>query len=122
MEFGTGGGALRIAPLAVRSGEESLENCQFFLLCSETFPGFTVIEEETSLINDLEGNADYLFKAAGIVAGGGVVTVIFDPVKKRFDRLVNKVMGVKKRPLPEDPRRRCWRRWRTSDPGWRRWR
>ena len=38
VEFGVGGGALRLAPLVVRSGEESLEAGPIVLLCSETFP------------------------------------------------------------------------------------
>ena len=58
VEFGTGGGALRFAPLVVRSGEESLETGPIFLFCTETFPGFAVIDEETSLINKLKSDAD----------------------------------------------------------------
>ena len=95
VEFGTGGGALRFAPLVVRSGEESLETGPSFLLCSETFPGFAVINKEIGLTNDLEGGVDYLFKAVGSVSGGGVVTPIFDPVERGFDRLVNIVRRAK---------------------------
>ena len=51
VELGTGGGALRFAPLVLRSGEESLETGPIFLLCSETFTGFAVINKETGLIN-----------------------------------------------------------------------
>ena len=47
VEFGTSGGALRLAPLVVRSGKESFEAGPSVLLCRETFPGFSVIEEET---------------------------------------------------------------------------
>ena len=36
-----------------------------------------------------------MFEAVGSVASGGVVTKIFDPVKKGFDRLVNIVRGAK---------------------------
>ena len=64
------------------------------MLCSETFPGFAVINKETVLINDLEVNVDYLSKAVGSVAGGGVVTAVFDPVEKGFDRLVDIVRGA----------------------------
>ena len=53
VEFGAGGGALIFAPLIVRSGEESIETSPSFLLCGETFPGFSVINEETGLINKL---------------------------------------------------------------------
>ena len=85
VEFGTGIGALRFAPLVVRSGEESFETSPSFLLCSETVPGFAVIDEETCLINELEGDTDHLFEAAGGVAGSGVVTAIFDRFEKGFD-------------------------------------
>ena len=123
VEFGTGGGALRIAPLVVRSGEEIFETGPSFSVCSETFPGFLVIYKETGLIHEMEGAAYYFFEAVGSVASSGIVTAIFNPVEKGFDRLVNivRVAGGKKRRFPEDPRRRCWRRWRTSDPGWHRW-
>ena len=36
-----------------------------------------------------------MFYAVRIVAGGGTVTAIFDPVEKGFDRLVNIVRGAK---------------------------
>ena len=52
-EFGTSGGDFRFTPLVVRSGKESFETGPSFLLCSETFPGFLFINEETGLINDL---------------------------------------------------------------------
>ena len=55
VEFGVGGGALRLAPLVVRSGKESLESGPIFLLCSETFPDFSVIDKYTGLINELDG-------------------------------------------------------------------
>ena len=61
MEFGTGGGALRFAPLVVRSGEEIFEADPSFLLCWETFPGFAIIKEEIGLIDELEGDANDLF-------------------------------------------------------------
>ena len=82
VEFGTGGGALRFAPLVVHSDEESFEAGPSFLFCRETFPGFAVIDEETSLLNKLEGNANYLFEAVGSVTGSGVVTAIFDQLKR----------------------------------------
>ena len=84
VEFGAGGGALRLAPLIVRSGEESLEAGPSFLLFSETFPYFAVINEETGLINKLEGDSGYLFEAVRSVDSG-----------KGFDRLVNIVRGAK---------------------------
>ena len=36
-----------------------------------------------------------MFKSVGSVAGGGVVTTIFDPVEKGFDWLVNIARGAK---------------------------
>ena len=64
-------------------------------MCGDTFPGFSVINEETGLVNELEGDAYHLFEAVGSVVGGGVVTAIFDPVEKGFNRLVNIVRGAK---------------------------
>ena len=86
---------MRFAPLVVCSGEESFETGPSLLLYSETFPGFAVVDEETGLINKLEGDANYLFEAVGSVAGVGVVTAIFEPVEKGFGRLVNIVRGAK---------------------------
>ena len=97
VEFGTGSGALRFAPLVVRNHEESFETGPNCLWCSETFPGFAVIDKETGLINELEGDEDYLFEVVGSVAGGGVVAAMFDPVEKGFHRLVDIVRGEKNR-------------------------
>ena len=93
--FGTGCGALIFAPLVVRSGEESFGTGPSFLLCSEMFPVFAVIDEDTGLINELECDSDCLFEAVGSVSGGGIITAIFDPVEKGFNRLVNIVRGAK---------------------------
>ena len=65
-------------------------------MCSETFPGFAVIDEDTGMINELEDAADYLFEAVGSVTGGSVVTAIFDPVEKVFNPLANIIRGAKK--------------------------
>ena len=97
MEFGTGGGALRFAPLVVRSGEEIFEAGPSFLLCRVTFPGFAVINEEIGLIDELEGDVNDLFEAVGSVTGGGVVAAIFDPVEKGFNRLVYIIRGAEDR-------------------------
>ena len=64
------------------------------MLYSKTFTGFAVINEETGLIDELEGDANDLFEAAGSVTGGGIVTSIFDPVKKGFNRLVYIIRGA----------------------------
>ena len=95
VEFSTGGGALRFTPIVVCSGKESFEAGSSFLLCKETFLGFAVIDEEKSLINDLEGDSNFFFKAVGSVTGGGIVTAIFDPVEKGFNRLDN-IVWVRK--------------------------
>ena len=95
VEFGTGSGALRFAPIVVCSGEESFETGTSFLLCSDTFTGFAVIEEESGLINELEGDADYLLEVVGSVSVGSVFTSVFDPVEKGFNLLVNIVRGAK---------------------------
>ena len=94
MEFGTGGGALRFAPLVVRCGEEGFEAGTIVLLCRERLSGFAVINEETVLIDELEGDANDLFEAVGSVTGGGVVTAVFDPVEKGFNRLVYIIRGA----------------------------
>ena len=86
--------ALRLAPIIVRSGKESFESGPGFCLCRETFIGFTVIDKETGLIGELEVDANDLFEAVGSVTGGGVVTAIFDPVEKGFNRLVNIVRAA----------------------------
>ena len=86
---------MRFAPLVVRSGEEIFEGGPHFLLCRETFSGFAVVDKETSLIDDLEGDANDLFEAVRSVTGVGVVTTIFDPVEKGFNQLVY-IKGVQK--------------------------
>ena len=53
VEFGTSGGAMIFAPLVVRSGKEMFEAGPSCLLCRETFPVFSVIDEETGLIDEL---------------------------------------------------------------------
>ena len=64
------------------------------MLCRETIPGFEVINEDTGLIDYLEGDANDLFEVVGSVTGGGVVTAIFDPVKKGYNRLVYIIRGA----------------------------
>ena len=91
-------------------------------MCRETFPGFAVIDEETGLINDLEGYSNDFFEDVGSVTGGGVVTAIFDPVQKWIQSVGLYCKGCgRQRRFPEGLRRICWRRWRTSDPGWQGW-
>ena len=78
----------------MHSGKEIFEAGPSFLLCRETFPGFAVIYKDTGLINELEGNCNYLFKAIGSVTDGRVVTAIFDPVEKGLNWLVHIVRGA----------------------------
>ena len=58
VKFGTGGGALIFVPLVVRSGEEGFEAGPSFFLCREKFQGFSVIDKETGLVDELEGDAN----------------------------------------------------------------
>ena len=62
---------------------------------SEKFPNFSVIDEETALIKELEVDSDDLFEDVRNVAGGGVIDAIFDLVKKGFDRLIDIIEGAK---------------------------
>ena len=65
-----------------------------FLLCGETFPGFSVVDKDTSLVDELEGDSNYLLKALGGVTGSGIVTPIFEPVEKGFNQLVCVIRGA----------------------------
>ena len=89
MEFSTGGGALRFAPFVVSCCEESFEAGPSFLLCGQTFPCFAVVYKEIGLVDDLESDADDLLQAVGSVAGGRIITAVFDPVEKGFDWLID---------------------------------
>ena len=82
MEFSAGGGALRFAPFVVSCCEESFESNPSFLLSGQTFPGFAVVYKVTGLVDELKCNTDDLFKAVGGVAGGGVITTVFDPIEE----------------------------------------
>ena len=64
------------------------------MLCGETFPGFAVVDKDTGLVDKLESDANDLFEDVVNVTGGGVVTAIFDPVKKGFNRLVYIIRGA----------------------------
>ena len=85
VKFSTDGGALSFAPFVVSCVEESFEDGRSFLLCGETFPGFAVVEKQTSLVDKLESDANDLFEAVGSVTGGGGVTAVFDPIEKGFN-------------------------------------
>ena len=76
VESGASGDALRLMPLVVRSGKESLEFGPHFLLWSEMFPNFAIINKETGLINELEGDAYDLFETLWSVADGSIVAAI----------------------------------------------
>ena len=94
MEFSTGGGALRFAPFVVSCGEEGFEAVTSFLLCGETFPGFAVVNKETGLVDEIESNTHDLFKDVGSGTVGGIVTAIFNPVKKGFNWLIYVIRGA----------------------------
>ena len=64
------------------------------MLCGENFPGFVVVDKATSLVDELESDVNDLFEVVGSVTGGGVVTTIFDPVEKGFNRLVYIIRGA----------------------------
>ena len=82
VEFSAGGGAFRFAPFVVNCCKESFEAGPSFLLCGETFPGFSVVSKETGLVDKKESDADDLFEAVGNVTGGGIITAGFDPFEK----------------------------------------
>ena len=81
VELSTSGDALIFAPFVVCSSKESFETSPSFLMYSETFPVFSVINKDTSLINKLEGDADYFFEVVVSVASSGIVAAILDPVE-----------------------------------------
>ena len=61
------------------------------MLCGKTFPGFAVVYKEIGLIDDLKSDTNDLFEAVGSVAGEGVITAVFDPVKEGFNWLIDAV-------------------------------
>ena len=58
------------------------------------FPGFAVVYKYTGLVDELESDANDFFKAVGSVAGGGLITAVFDPVKEGFDWLIDVVRSA----------------------------
>ena len=58
------------------------------------FPGFAVVYKEAGLVDKFKGDTDDLFEAVGSVAGGGVISAVFDPVKEGFNWLINVVRGA----------------------------
>ena len=85
MGFSAGGGALRFAPFVVRCRKESFEGNPSFWLCGQTFPGFSVVYKEAGLVEDLKIDTDDLFEVVGSVAGGGVISAVFDSVEEGFN-------------------------------------
>ena len=55
------------------------------------FSGYAVIYKETGLVDDLKSDTNDLFEAVGSVDSGGVITAVFDPVKKGFNWLIDVV-------------------------------
>ena len=58
------------------------------------FPGFAVIYKESGLVDELKSDTNDLFKDVWIVAGNGVITIVFDPVKEGFYWLIDVVRGA----------------------------
>ena len=73
---------MRFASFVVSCRGESFEANPSFLLSGQTFPGFAVVYKEIGLEDELKSNTDDLFEAVGSVAGGGVITAVFDPVEE----------------------------------------
>ena len=94
MEFSSGGGALRFTPFVVSCCGESFEANPSFLLSGKTFPGFAVVYKETCMVEELKIDTNDLFEAVGSVAGGGVITAVFDPVEEGFNWLIDVVRGA----------------------------
>ena len=46
------------------------------------------------MVDKLKGNTDELFEAVGSVAGGGVISAVFDPAEEGFDWLIDIVRGA----------------------------
>ena len=46
------------------------------------------------MVDKLKGNTDDLFEAVGSVAGGGVISAVFNPVEEGFDWLIDIVRGA----------------------------
>ena len=64
------------------------------MLCGQTFQGFAVVYKEAGLVDELKGDIDDLFEAIWSVAGAGVISAVFDPVKEGFNWLINVVRGA----------------------------
>ena len=61
------------------------------MLCGQKFPVFAVVYKEIGLIDELKSDTNDLFEAVGSVAGEGVITAVFDPVKEWFNWLIDAV-------------------------------
>ena len=94
VELSSGGGALRFAPFVVSCCEEIFEANPSFLLCGQTFLGFAVVYKETGLVDELKSDTNDLFEAVGSVAGGDIITAVFDPVEEGFSWLIDVVRGA----------------------------
>ena len=97
MKFRFSSGALRFAPFVVSCCKESFEGNPSFWLCGQTLPGFSVVYKEAGLVEDLKIDTDDLFEVVGSVAGGGVISAVFDPVEEGFNWLIDVVRGAEDR-------------------------
>ena len=66
------------------------------MLCGQTFPGFAFVYKYTSLVDEMENEADDLFRSVGSVTDG-VITTVFDPVEKGINWLIDVVRGAEDR-------------------------
>ena len=85
MKFSAGGGALRFSPFIVRCCEESFEVNPSFLLSGKTLSRLCSSLQRGRSGRRVEGDIYDLFKAVWTVAGGGVISVVFEPVEEGFN-------------------------------------
>ena len=85
---------MRFAPFVGSCCEESFEANPSFLLCGQTFTGFAVVYKETGMVDDPKSDTNDLFEAVGSVAGGSIITAVFDPVEEGLNWLIEVVRGA----------------------------
>ena len=54
----------------------------------------SVVYKETCMVDNLKGDTNDLFKAVQSVAGGGVISAVFDPVEEVFNWLIDVIRGA----------------------------
>ena len=94
MEFSAGGGALRFMPFIVSCCKENFDTNPSFLLCGQTFTEFAVVYKETGLVDELKIDTNEFFEAVGSVAGGVLITSVFDSVEEGFNWFIDAVRSA----------------------------